>query len=423
MPTTQIQLTKTNLLRRWASLTFGYFLLAGLMGAFLRLLFFQPITGINYRNFLHGHSHLAFLGWVFNALFVAFLYAYLPERTKKYRLLFILLQVSVIGMLISFPIQGYAAVSITFSTLHIFLSWWFAWQFWRDTKRKEIINQTHSSSLSFIRWSLVFMSLSAIGPFGLGVVMAKGLAGTPLYQLAIYFYLHFQYDGWFTFAVLGLFFWLLEKHHIAFNKQQVRYFLLLMAFSLFPAYALSALWTKPDAWVYVVATMAAILQLVALAFFIRTFLPIRRELKRLAGKFLYSLFFIAFLSFGLKIILQTLSALPAIADLAYLVRNFTIAYLHLVFLGFVSVFLLAWFAFHGFLDLKKGVSRVGIVLFLIGFVISQLYVVGQPLVATLGLEAIPFYYPTLFLFSLMMPVGLGVVLLNRRRVSKLTAIV
>lgn len=93
------------------------------MGAFLRLMMLLPVAGLDYNHFLHGHSHLAYLGWIFNAIFVALLYAYLPGHLKKYRLLFWLLQVAVIGMLISFPIQGYAAVSISFSTLHIFLSY------------------------------------------------------------------------------------------------------------------------------------------------------------------------------------------------------------------------------------------------------------------------------------------------------------
>ena len=39
------------------------------------------------------------------------------QETKKYRYLFFLIQIAVLGMLFSFPFQGYAAVSITFSTL------------------------------------------------------------------------------------------------------------------------------------------------------------------------------------------------------------------------------------------------------------------------------------------------------------------
>lgn len=87
---------------------------------------------VNFKYFLHAHSHTAFLGWIFNAFYAVFIVAFVPAQKQtsfSYRLLFWLLQVAVLGMLFSFPVQGYAAVSITFSTLHIFLSYWFALSF------------------------------------------------------------------------------------------------------------------------------------------------------------------------------------------------------------------------------------------------------------------------------------------------------
>ena len=44
----------------------------------------------------------------------------------------------------------------------------------------------------------------------------------------IYFYLHFLYNGWFTFAVLGLLFWLLEKYKVSFNQNYSLLFFRLM---------------------------------------------------------------------------------------------------------------------------------------------------------------------------------------------------
>lgn len=303
MPTTLNSDTHISLFRRWVLLSFVYFIIAGCMGAFLRLQSFHPVASINYKYFLHGHSHLAFLGWVFNALFVALLYAYLPTQVKRYQALFGLLQVSVIGMLISFPLQGYAAVSITFSTLHIFLSYAFAYKFLQDIRREALIQQKHALSVVFVKWSLFFMILSSLGPFALGAIMAKGLAGTNLYQLAIYFYLHFQYDGWFSFALFGLFFWILETSKIHFNQNPGRYFLLGMAISCTPAYALSTLWTHPPLWVYIVATLSAILQLIALFFLIRLLYPVRKDLKSLFKKQVFYLLFFAGMAFSIKTVL------------------------------------------------------------------------------------------------------------------------
>src|SRR5690606_9532637 len=131
-------------------------------------------------------------------------------------------------------------------------------------------------SLSFIRWGLLFMVISAIGPFGLGAIMAKGLSGTPLYNLSIYFYLHFQYNGWFTFAVLGLFFLCLEKNNIAIDNKNARTFLWLMVISCIAGFALSVLWTKPADWIYAVGYVTVILQLAA-AFFLYKILKRNHE--------------------------------------------------------------------------------------------------------------------------------------------------
>lgn len=398
-----------RLLHRWAILSFVYFIIAGCMGAFLRLQLFSPVANINYKYFLHGHSHLAFLGWAFNALFVALLYAYLPAQVKRYLVLFGLLQVSVIGMLISFPLQGYAAISITFSTLHIFLSYAFAYQFFKDIRRETFIQEKHALSMSFIKWALFFMVLSSLGPFALAAVMAKGLASSPLYGLAIYFYLHFQYDGWFTFAVFGLFFWLLESNSITYNSVLGKYFLWMMISSCLPAYALSALWIHPPLWVYMVAALSAIVQVIALCILIGLFFPIRKNIRQLLNNQIFNLTTFAGIAFSIKNILQLLATIPAIADMAYRVRNFNIGYLHLIFLGFVTVFLIAWYAQQGFLHLNRKLAKVGVSLLMAGFVGSEACIFLQPLFFKYNWGAIPFYHPMLFIFSVLMPAGISLV--------------
>ncbi|QHT68338.1 hypothetical protein GXP67_17665 [Rhodocytophaga rosea] len=405
MPTTLTSDRNVSLLRRWVLLSFVYFIIAGCMGAFLRLQLFHPVASINYKYFLHGHSHLAFLGWVFNALFVALLYAYLPTQVKRYQLLFSLLQVSVVGMLISFPLQGYATISITFSTLHIFLSYAFAYRFLRDVRREAFVQEKHTLSIAFVKWSLFFMVLSSVGPFALGAIMAKGLAGTSLYQLAIYFYLHFQYDGWFSFAVFGLFFWIFETHQIPISPKAGQYFLLSMAISCMPAYALSTLWTHPPVWVYVVAALSALVQLIALFFLIRLLYISRMDLKKLFEKRVFHLLLFAGMAFTIKTFLQLFASFPAIADMAFLIRNFTIGYLHLIFLGFITVFLIGWFAAQKFLQLNNTLAIWGIRLLLVGFTGSELYIFLQPLFFTSGWGAIPLYDPVLFIFSVLMPIG------------------
>lgn len=396
------------IIKKWVRLSFIYLILVGLLGCLLRLIFFFPIEGVNFKYFLHGHSHLAFLGWIFNAFFAALIFVYIPAGIKKYRLLFWLLQVAVLGMLITFPLQGYAAASISFSTLHILLSYWFAGKFLMDTSKKRL--KSIPISLIFIRWSLFFMVLSSAGPFALGAIMAKGLGGSDLYQLAIYFYLHFQYDGWFSFAVFGLFFWILEFYHIPFRIRYARIFLWLMAGACIPAYALSTLWTKPELAVYAIAFAAATLQVAALIYLARIIKESRYRIANILFPWVRRLFIFAYASFVIKIILQFASAFPPVANLAYEVRNFTIGYLHIVFLGFVSVFLIGWFIQTKMISVSRTISKTGIVLFLIGFVVSEVVVFLQPSLFMLGLGIFPAYFQTLFWVSLLMPLGIGLLM-------------
>ena len=99
------------------------FFIAAVMGLTLRFSFIDSID-INYRFLTHAHSHVAMLGWVYLMLYVLFVHYFVPEKLKVFNRLFWLTEVAVIGMMLTFPFQGYAAISITFSTLHIFMSFW-----------------------------------------------------------------------------------------------------------------------------------------------------------------------------------------------------------------------------------------------------------------------------------------------------------
>lgn len=404
------------LFQKWICISFIYLIIVGILGVFLRMLFFVPVEGVNFRYFLHAHSHVAFLGWIFNALFAGLIFAYIPEKAKTYNLLFWLLQIAVVGMLFTFPIQGYAAASISFTTFHVFLTWWFTGKFWRDTLKTK---PEHKLSLTFVRWSLFFMVLSSIGPFGLGVIMAKGLSDTPLANLAIYFYLHFQYDGWFSFAVFGMFLWLLENNNISLPLKSGKIFLLLMVVACIPAYALSTLWTQPAPWVYIVAFIAGFLQIIAAVYLFLFLKAVAARLRNTLGKNVKKLLLFALIAFYIKIVLQFLSAFPVIADLAYGVRNFTIGFLHIVFLGFVTVFLIGWLAQLKLVNLNNKVAQKGVWLFLSGFILSELLIFLQPLLFMKGIM-IPHYFELLCWISLLMPFGIGILYyfsLHQRRIG------
>ena len=95
-----------------------------------------------------------------------------------------------------------------------------------------------------------------------------------------------------------------------------------------------------------------------------------------------------------------LSSFPAVATLAYQNRNFIIAYLHLVLIGFISLFV---FAAILKITSPSRVIHVGIWVFLFAFTSTELLLLLQGGVAT------QVYLRLLFALSVLFPVGLSLV--------------
>lgn len=372
---------------------FNLFVVA-ILGAMLRAYPLTDAVPFSYKNLLHGHSHFAFGGWVMPVL-LALIMKLFPELTRKvdfrhWRNIALLLLGSAYGMLLSFPVQGYGAVSIIFSTLSVIGGYYLVAILWKALK-----GMPSKTSYLFLKWGLFFLAISAIGPFATGPLIAMGETGTPVYYNAIYFYLHFQYNGWFLFAVLALLYKQLEVRDQAINGKRV---LKLFAWACIPAFALSLLWNKPDSLYYWIGGAAAVMQLAALYYLWRD----ARHFKA-SHKWLQPLLVFALVAFAGKMILQFLSAFPYFADMAYANRNFVIAYLHLVLLGVVSIFAMAT-AFQHFYIRHSLNIKTGLVFFFVAFITTELLLVAFAAGNMLHFS-IPYYTEQLLFFSLGLPVG------------------
>src|SRR5688572_6080604 len=127
--------------RFWIRLSLVNLSLVALLGATLRTKILFPLPFIEQKNLINAHSHFAFGGWVTLGLFVLFVYNLLPKEAqgrKLYQYFFWALQAASIGMLLSFPFTGYGAVSITFSTALIFITYAFSWVFIIDLYRSPV---------------------------------------------------------------------------------------------------------------------------------------------------------------------------------------------------------------------------------------------------------------------------------------------
>ncbi len=372
------------------------FLILSLVGLLLRG---YPIFSIHlpvYKNLLHAHSHFAFGGWVFPALLLL-IQKFFPEicnesTYRHWRNIVLLSLSSAYGMLLSFPFQGYGFVSIVFSTLSIATGFYAGWLI-----RRNRCQQYFSTSWHFLQAAFLYFVLSAIGPFATGPMIAMRMTGTEIYYNAIYFYLHFQYNGFFTFIILAVIYRIIEHTRPFNNGKQVWQ---MMNIACLFSFSLSVLWIQPHIYVNVVGGLAAALQLSALAL-------VFKDLKgiSLAGYCISWLLKFSLLALLLKCILQLISALPMIAELAFQNRNFIIAYLHLALVGFTSIFICSFlFKWRGHYQTK--LFYFGIVVFLIAFVATEVLMILQ---ASGWLVFLPSgaYLRLMFIFSLLFPTGIA----------------
>lgn len=182
-------------MRKWLYSAYMYLFLITLLGILLRWKMVAPIfPGLQFMHLVHAHSHVAFLGWVYFLINAVIIRHCFPEgfnEKKSTRIYYFLLHVSVLGMLISFSYQGYGPLSIAFSTLHAFLSYYFAFQFFSHRKKK-----WPWYAKSFYQAAIWFNLLSSLGPWGLAIAGATGFGNTEINNFFIYYYLHLQYNGW-----------------------------------------------------------------------------------------------------------------------------------------------------------------------------------------------------------------------------------
>jgi hypothetical protein len=367
--------TVTPLLSKSASLAFArrafgvalvFLVVVAVLGTLLRWQAVWPLAGVNYGYFLHAHSHAAFLGWVFNAFIaLAFVFFIPTDQYRAHRRLFIVLQIAVAGMLVVFPIQGYAAVSIAFSTLHMGGSFVFAWWLWRN-------NLAASIARGPLRVALVFLVASGLGPLSLGPLAANGLRDTPAYHLSVYFYLHAQYNGWFLFFLQAVLLQSATRRGVTVDENDARRAMHWLTVGTVLTFAQSTLWLSPPGWVYSIAGMGGVAQLVGCFFLLRSFLGawarLTGTIRVLAG--------LAVGAFLLKHALQAAAAWPVLGALGSH-RFIVIAFLHLVFLGVVAPALFAWAIGLGWLPDHR-LTRFGLGLFLAGASVTELLLVAVP---------------------------------------------
>ena len=390
----------------WIRIALLNFLVVALAGILLRYKINFSLPFLDQKYLLHGHSHFAFAGWVTVSLMALMVY-YLAKNighvdVKKYKWILAANVITAYGMLITFIIQGYALYSITFSTLSIFVSYVFIYYYWKDLKKIKDTAAIHN----WFKAALIIWAISSVGAFSLAYFMATHMKNQDLYFAAIYFYLHFQYNGWFIFVCFGLLFvYLKQKYTLSMAEINQKIFLLLVV-SVVPTYFLSVLWLKIPTYLYWVGAFGGVLQLLIIVYLIsllKKIISLQFNLSPIT-KLLWGL---ACISLLLKILLQSLSAVPYLAQFAFSYRPIVIGYLHLSFLGIISFFIIGYFN-EVLKETSLRLNKFGVWIFVFGVVFQEIILMSQGL-EVLNQKSIPYASKLLLLAAVV--IGLGLFLL------------
>lgn len=391
-------------LSKWLRASVFSLLIVAGIGVILRYKIAFSLPFIDQKKLLHGHSHFAFAGWITQAL-MALLINYLADNGqhnafKKYRFLLFANLTTAYGMLISFPVVGYSFISILFSTLSIFVSYAFAIVFWRDLNR---LNK--STTCSWFKAAIFFNAISSMGAFSLAYMLATHHFNERFYLGSVYFFLHFQYNGWFFFACMGLFNNRITKFGVL-NVASRKVFRLFFYASI-PAYFLSAPWIPIPAWAYWIVVIAALAQLKGWGQLVNLVVANKNTFTKEIGRFSFDVFILISIALTIKLLLQALSVIPSLSQLAFGFRPIVVGYLHLVLLGVISLFLLNYIVSYT-TSLNKTL-KLGLQVFILGIVLNEALLMIQ---GVGDLYYLPIPYINILLLIVAPIIFVGILLLN-----------
>ncbi|MFZ0598560.1 MAG: hypothetical protein WAM46_16360 [Flavobacterium sp.] len=367
---------------------------------------------INYSFILHAHSHIAMLGWVYLIIYVLIVRFFIPKvKSSKpfYNRLFWLTEFSVIGMMIAFPIQGYALFSIVFSTMHILLSYVFCRIIWRDSLKEK----TEAQRLLFV--AILFLVFSTFGVWCLGPALNVLGKQNPFYQIAIQFFLHFQFNGWFLFAVLALF---VKQFEGKIDKRDFTIFFTLLIIATLLTFAFPVSWYLKNSLLSWMNGFGVILQMIAFVYCCKMLKPQISAFKSNLGNSAKLVYSLALCSLFLKIGIQLVVLIPNLNEVSHQIRNLIIGFIHLTMLGIITGFLFGILIQNNLLSGKSAFLRLGIKSFVAGYVMTEFLLFLQGIFFYFEKGIIFYYYESMFLMSIFIVTGLILILLSLFKIKK-----
>lgn len=378
-----------------------FFVLSAGLGLLMRYSQVYGLAFPGFQNLLQAHSHVTFLGWGFLAILLLIHRYFEIPFDKKYQILWGTMTLSIVGLLIFFPIYGYKLIPILFLIIFLLASYVYLSHLLKVIKVQTAIENR------FIRIGVYYYFISSLAVWFVPVALLK-YGKEIIYFDLIYFYLHFLYNGFFVFVLSGLFIKSVLRDQPDFRFQGLKKFLVLLNIAVIPTYFLSLYWHTTNPFVVVIGATGALIQMIGLVYFWQNILTSKPLLFR------SRLIFIIAVIFTIKILLQFLSAHPNLAQQAISLKPFfVVMYLHLFTIGFLSLSVF-WL-----MKLKKsGINNLALQLFIFGFVLTEMLLFYQGSAIWFNLTPLKYFYNLVFWGSFSMFIGVMLILMGTRIKSK-----
>ena len=373
-----------------------FFALSAVLGLLMRYGQVYGLAFPGFQNLLQAHSHVTFLGWGFlSVLLLVHTYFEIP-LDKKYNWLWSILVLSVIGLLIFFPIYGYTLIPISFLVIFLLASYIYLGRLLKSIKGPA------GFEYNLLRYGILYYFLSSLAVWFVPVTLIKYGKGIFYYDL-VYFYLHFLYNGFFVFVLFSLFIKSVLQDQALLEYRFIKRGLVLLNLAVIPTYLLSLFWHTTDSFVVVIGATGAVIQMLALLFLLKSLFNEKAVMCR------PQLIYLITAIFSLKIVLQFLSAYPALAQKAIGLKPFfVVGYLHLFTIGFLSLTIF-WL-----MKLNTSIANnLGLVLLILGFVVTEVLLFYQGSAIWFNLPPVEYFYKLLLWGSFSMFLGIMLIVLGR----------
>lgn len=393
---------------RWMLSALIFFFVASIFGAAMRYYFVDEIPFLDYKHILHAHSHVALLGWGFIFLSGAMIFLFLKKVRNRmaYRYILAANIIASIGMAISFLYQGYGPISIGFSTVHLITVYAFAWYYLKDLKLTEAAPYSR-----FARWSIIWLLVSTLGLWAIAPISMLLGKTHPLYSMSVQFFLHFQFNGWFTYGILGLLIFYCSQQNKTIKIPNTGFWILQL--SLLLNYALSVTWSTPASILFYLNSLGVLLQAVAYYLILKSVFKKHNPFSHYKHWTDWLLILGVACLFA-KVIVQLAVAVPAIAIISYTIRNYVIGFIHLVMLGSVTFTGVAILLKYNLLP-RNATSKAGWLILAAGFVSTELLLFGQGTLLWMKKGFINYYYEIILAATVLLPAGLATILAGFKR--------